>query len=77
MDLEDAGDEVYFVNVLLRCEEDEVSSEAGADLAKTDFDEEMERELAEAKAAVDSNIRRRAKKAGWGISVDAKGREDE
>jgi hypothetical protein len=63
MDLEDAGDEIYFVNVLLGGDKDEMGSKAGADLTKTESDEEMERELDEAEVAVDLNIRRQAKKA--------------
>jgi hypothetical protein len=68
MDLEDVGDKVYFVNVLLRGEEDEVDQEAVADLAKTDSDKEMERELAVTEMAIDSNTRRRAKRAGVEVS---------
>jgi hypothetical protein len=64
MDLEDAGDEVYFVNVRLRGEEDKAGIEAGADPAKAESDKEMERELVRAEAAVDLNIHKRAKKAG-------------
>jgi hypothetical protein len=64
MDLKDAGDEVYFVNVLPGGEEDEAGIEAGADPAKAESDKEMEKELVRAEAAMDLNIRRRAKKAG-------------
>jgi hypothetical protein len=47
MDIEEAKDEVYFVNVLL----------GGAENG-TDSDEEMEREIVEAEAAMDASIRR-------------------
>jgi hypothetical protein len=58
MELEDAEDEIYCVNVLREDEEDE------ADAPKTGSVTEMERELAETEATIDSSIRRRAKRAG-------------
>jgi hypothetical protein len=63
MDLEDADEKVYFINVLLRGEEDEVDPEAVADLAKTDSEKEMEREL-----TMELNTRSWAKRAGVAVS---------
>ncbi len=58
MDMEDARNEVYFVNILLGGKEN-----------KTESDEEMEREKAEAKVAVDASVRRGTNREGARASM--------
>jgi hypothetical protein len=63
MDMDEGGDKVYFVNVLLK--------------DKVDSDEEMEREIEETEAAVEASISRRAKRAGVELTVTKEGRMSE